>query len=157
MMLTGFFQNGYVVRNIDDAMAGLEQRHGPLAFTVLEPQVAAQTPEGFGLVHVKVALAWIGGLQIELIEPVAGYVRHYADVLDGGDAIRHHHIGLRVEDWEATRDALHREGAPIVYEGEFGNVKFVYIDARATLGHHIEYLWATPDGWRMLGWSDNPA
>ena len=153
--LNGFFQNGYVVADIDDAMARLQHTHGAIEFRCFEPEIEAQTPEGFGLVHVKVALAWIGTMQIELIQPISGYVRHYAAILDGGDAIRHHHIGLRVEDWDATLEEIQASTLPIVYEGHFGDVKFIYVDATATVGHQVEFLSATPEGWEMLGWPDD--
>ena len=155
MRLSGFFQNGYVVADIDSTMARMERQYGPLKFRTFEPEIEAQTPEGFGLVHVKVALAWIGTMQIELIQPISGYVRHYAAILDGDDQIRHHHIGLRVEDWDVTLADIQGSGLPIVYEGSFGDVRFIYVDATATLGHQIEYLSATPKGWAMLGWPED--
>lgn len=157
MDLSGFFQIGYVVSDIEQATVRLQQAHGPIEFRSFEPVIEAQTPEGFGIVHVKVALAWIGRMQVELIQPISGYVRHYAAILDGGDLIRQHHIGLRVDNWDVAMASISQSRLPIVYEGQFGDVKFVYVDAAATLGHQIEYLSATPEGWAMLGWPEDLA
>ena len=34
---------------------------------------------------------------------------------------------------------------------------FIYLDARKELGHHFEFIWATPEGWEMQGWpKDRP-
>lgn len=32
-----------------------------------------------------------------------------------------------------------------------------YLDARESLGHYFEYVWASPEGWGMIGWPEGRA
>jgi hypothetical protein len=41
---------------------------------------------------------------------------------------------------------------PLAFEGEVPGLIFIYLDARETLGHYLEYVWASPAGWEMSGW-----
>ena len=39
-----------------------------------------------------------------------------------------------------------------MFEGASGDeLKFLYLDARETLGHYLEYTWMTPARWAQLG------
>jgi catechol 2,3-dioxygenase-like lactoylglutathione lyase family enzyme len=104
---------------------------------------------------VRVALGWSGGLNIELIQPVAGHLDHYLPFLpaDKGDPVpRFHHIAVRRDDLDAMRDEMDRLGLPLAFESDVPGMVFVYLDARESLGHYFEYVWATPEGWDMIGW-----
>jgi hypothetical protein len=90
-------------------------------------------------------------LQIELIEPISGLVQFYADYLPADDSPRFHHICIRVEDWDSTRAEIARQKWPVAYEGEVAGAKFVYLDARDSLGHYIEYMWLAPEMWTAIG------
>lgn len=41
---------------------------------------------------------------------------------------------------------------PTVFETEAAGIASVFVDARACIGHHLEFVCATPEGWAMLGW-----
>ncbi len=48
-------------------------------------------------------------------------------------------------------------GLPLTFEGEVPGLVFIYLDARQTLGHYFEYVWATAEGWEMQGWPKEKA
>lgn len=155
MHLDRFFQNAYVTRDLDRAVALITERHGLKDWVFFEPEMDVYTADkGWAPCKVKVGLAWNGNVQVELIEPVRGNVQHYLDVLpaDPYDATpRFHHICMRVDDWDATRKLVADNDWPVAYEGGVEGCKFVYIDARDTLGHYVEYMWMSPEMWAGSG------
>lgn len=65
-----------------------------------------------------------------------------------------HHVCQRVESEQAYEDLLRRvdaDGLKIAAQGEHGgNVRYLYIDARAEIGHYLEHTWYTPSGLKMF-------
>jgi hypothetical protein len=155
MHLRSFFQNAYVTRDRARAEALIGERHGIQQWVHFEPEMTVFTAtDGWAPAHVKVALGWSGDLQIELIEPVSGNVRHYLDYLPADPADlspRFHHICMRVPDWEATRREVRERGWPVAYEGGVEGCEFIYIDARESLGHYVEYMWMSDELWAASG------
>lgn len=157
MYLNGFFQNAYVTHNLERAVALVRERHGIKDWVFFEPVMEVFTAQaGYGPCHVKVALGWAGDgtLQIELIEPVSGNLQHYLDYLpdDKTDiSPRLHHICMRVMDWDKARAEVDEKQWPVAYEGSVEGCKFVYIDARDSLGHYVEYMWMSPELWEASG------
>ena len=157
MRFNHFFQNAYVTRDLARAVATVTQWHGITDWVYFEPDMEVWTAtDGKGPCHLKVALGWVGALQIELIQPVSGNVRHYQEYLptDPADVTpRFHHICMRVHDWETARAEVRERGWPVVYEGGVEGCEFVYLDARESLGHYVEYLWMSPELWAASGGS----
>ncbi|MEZ5743078.1 MAG: VOC family protein [Sphingomonadaceae bacterium] len=160
MTLTGmhfrhFFQNAYVTRDLARAEALIGARHGIGEWVHFEPEMDVFTAtDGQGMAHVKVALGWAGNLQIELIEPVSGNVQHYLDRLpadEGNASPQFHHICMRVADWDATMALVEGGGWPVAYRGGVPGCEFVYIDARDSLGHYVEYMWMSDEMWAGSG------
>ena len=97
---------------------------------------------------MRVALANIDNMQIEIIQPMGGEMaRIYADSLpaDGNHANVFHHICVKVdgalEDWDAYFAKLAKE-RQIVFTLDPGpEVRVVYTDERATLGTYLEHIW----------------
>lgn len=153
--LRGHYQNAYVTHNLDAAMALIDARFGKIDWIVFDPEMQLKTPHGIKASTVRAALGWQAGHQIELIQPVSGHLDHYLPVLpaDPDDPTpRFHHIAVRRDDEAAMRAEIEALGFPLVFEGEVPGLVFIYLDARATLGHYFEYVWATPEGWAMQGW-----
>lgn len=153
-MLTGLYQIGYVTRDLDRAMAAYTLLSG-VRFTAMDIELAAQTPHGDKTIGVRVATGWAGLTQIELIQPVRGYIDPYLNVLpaDDGDASpRLHHLAVRREDINQARADVAASGLPLVFETGGNGITSLFVDARARLGHHLEVVCATPEGWAMLGW-----
>lgn len=155
MFLQGHYQNAYVTRDLDRAMELVRSRYGVSDYIVFEPEMVLKTPSGPKPSSVRAALAWAGGLQLELIEPVSGFLDHYLPYLpaDRSDASpRFHHMAVRRDDLDAMREEIARLGLPLAFEGEVPGLVYIYLDARESLGHYLEYVWAGPEGWEMIGW-----
>jgi hypothetical protein len=146
------YQNAYVTRDIDRALARFAARTGRSDLASFEIEVEAATPHGSGPARMKLALFWIDDLQYELIQPIAGMVHVYEEGLGDGDVPRFHHVAARVDEWAPFREEVDRLGLPVVREGASGEgLKYVYLDQRDLLGHYVEYVWADPARWRMIG------
>jgi hypothetical protein len=153
--MQGHYQNAYVTHNLEAAMDILRKRFAVDNYIVFEPDMPFTTPAGPKHVHVKACLAWTGGLQVELIEPISGFIDHYVPYLpkDRSDPTpRFHHIAVRRDDLSAMRQEIAQLGLPLAFEGEVPGLVFVYLDARQTVGHYFEYVWATEEMWRNTGW-----
>jgi len=153
VLLENHYQNAYVTRDIGRAIALFRTQYGFDGFRQLEIETEVTTPAGRGTYAMKMALGWIGGLQYELIEPVSGVVEVFKADLPDTYPMRLHHICMRVHDWSAFRAEVDRRKWPVVIEGSGtgGQLHFVYIDARDSLGHYLEYCWMTPERWAAMG------
>ena len=152
-MLEGkHFQNAYITRDIDKAIETFRKRlNGPVDARSFEVTVDVWTPKGSGKATNKLAFIWIDNLQYELIQPVAGLVDVYSDQLPADDSLKFHHVCMRVDDWDSFRANVDKLSYPVVLEGSSVALKYVYLDARDTLGHYLEYVWMTPERWKQLG------
>jgi hypothetical protein len=157
MLLRGHFQNAYVTRDIRWAMAHLTDRYGLSDWIDFEIELPLRTPHGDALQATKVGISWAAGLQVELIEPVSGYIEPYLPYLpaDAADPTpRFHHVAVRRESVAEIEREIAGLGAPIALQGGNADVDFAYLDARASLGHYVEFVCATEAGWRVMGWPE---
>lgn len=151
MLLANHYQNAYVTRDIEKALDIFRERYGIPDPRYFQAEVEVTTPKGTGLAINKVAFIWIGNLQYELIEPVSGPVDIYRDALPE-QGMRFHHICMRSHDWDATLAEVERQKLPIVYRGDTSSgLKFIYADARDTLGHYLEFTSVPPAVWTAMG------
>ena len=166
MFLRGHFQNAYVTHDLDRAMAIVAARFGIERFDRFDPEMVVKTTAGDRPLCVRVASFWTGGLNIEMIEPVSGYVDHYMALLppDRADPVpRFHHASFRRDDEAEMRDEIARLGLPLAFEGPLTikgaipKLIFVYLDARATLGHYLELTWKSAAAWQLVGWPEGRA
>lgn len=153
-MITGrHYQNAYVTRNVDKAVAEFRERAE--VRTVLETEVAVEvwTPQGTGTGVQKLAFVWVEDLNYELIEPKSGDVLAiYRDALPEGDGLKFHHVCHVVDDWDALMAKVERQPYPVVLKGgTAGLLQFLYLDTREWLGHYTEYVWMVPDRWAAMG------
>jgi hypothetical protein len=160
MFMKNHFQNAYVTHDLERAMALIDRRFGRIDWIVFDPTMMLLTPQGPKESTVRAALGWNDGLQIELIQPVSGHLDHYLPALpeDPDDPTpRFHHVAFRRDDEAAMRAEIAELGFPVLFESSVPGLIFIYLDARETLGHAYEYIWATPEGWEMQGWpKDKP-
>jgi len=163
MFLTGHMQNAYVTHNLDKAMEIVADRFGVEHFDRFDPDMVVNTPIGHQPMVNRVASFWAGGLNVEIIEPVSGYVDHYLAMLpdDRSDAVpRFHHISLRRDDEAAMRAEIARLGLPLAFEGPVSikeaipSLVFVYLDGRQSLGHYVEFTWKSAEAWKFVGWPE---
>ena len=145
------YQMGYVTRDLDEAIAFLREKTGAAEFALREPDLLVDwrgTPQRL---HMRVAIANVGRMQVEVIQPIDGPA---ADIyregitLDAGPVI-FHHVGIAIHGGIANWTQLEKDVAahdPFVlgfaYDHEGAPaVRFAYCDTRPTLGHYTEYLW----------------
>ena len=151
-MLEGkHFQNAYITRDIDKALDIFCSRLGVKEARSFEVTVDVTTPAGSGSATNKLAFIWVDNLQYELIQPVSGLVSVYSEQLPADDSMKFHHICMRVDNWERFRANVEQQRYPVVLEGGSDALKYVYLDARDTLGHYLEYVWMTPERWAQVG------
>lgn len=138
-------QNAYVTTDMDQALAVWRDDFDASSFYVFTNEAPGM--ECSHPYRLKIALANIGGVEIELIEPLDGNPM-YSDLLpkDGSFAMRFHHVCMRIDGplmhFEAHMASLDPVKHPVVYFGGMADLmRFSYTDERATLGHYIEHVW----------------
>ena len=151
MLLEGHYQNAYVTRDIEKSLATFRTLYGVQETKHFQTEIEVKTPAGSAIIVNELSFIWIGNLQYELIEPVSGAVDIYREALPE-QGMRLHHVCMRTFDWERTIAELDRHKLQIVLEGNTSTgLKFVYADARATLGHYLEFVWMPQALWTAMG------
>lgn len=148
MFLEKHYQNAYVTSDIDRAVDLIQREHG-LTGEVQRIEVTNQiwTPDGEGASTLKLAFIWKGRLQYELIEPVSGLVGLYQDAVPRDRLLQFHHVAMRADDWDGLLTDIGRQNKKIAMKGEAGPIKYLYVDARDTLGHYLEYVSGPAEFW----------
>jgi len=156
-ILTGFCQLAYVTNDIDEGMA-LYATYGVPSFHRLDAELPAEANGEAGTIKLKVALANVEGVQIELIEPVADLGGFYNSAIAGqtGFALGLHHVCQKLTrdfaDWEAHIAELGGTRRPIVCSARADDyARIVFTDDRKLLGAYIEHIWMTPEAWADMG------
>lgn len=151
-MLERHYQNAYVTPDIERAIEVLRERFGVTEVQQVEATTDVWTPNGSGPQTSKLAFIWVGKLQYELIQPISAPSDLYSAAVDPNKLLNFHHIAMRVAgDWDEFRAGLDREGRKIAVEGSTPTgLRFCYVDARDTLGHYLEYVWAPDAMWAHL-------
>lgn len=150
-LLEGFDQISYVTNDMTRALEIMEQEYAVGPFRTFPAKFQARVGDLTGPMELIVSVAEINGLKVEVIEPVVElgdiYSRYLAPEREAGLAF--HHTGVRIggdDDtlWNERYAALEKAGK-VYYTGDSGpNVKFVYVDERARLGHFVEHSWVRP-------------
>jgi hypothetical protein len=145
-LLANVWQLGYVTTDLDRATEFMADRFGLTDCRRLPSDtatfLAGDQPVPW---EVKVAMGARGGLIVELIEPVAGEIDFYTEVLpDGGEfAVRLHHVATYTAtgdaEWDRLRALLAESDLTVDYTVLIpGRVRAGYVDTRAALGHWLE-------------------
>ena len=147
----GIAQLGLVVRDLDHTVECYWKQFGigPWHFyTYRRPLVKQMTYRGQPADYaMRIALAWIGPLRIELIE-MAGGDSVYADfVREHGYGV--HHFGLLVDDMDAALAQARDAGLTMTMDGagfgRDGDGHYAYLDTERDLGTTLELI-ARPNG-----------
>jgi hypothetical protein len=146
------FQISYVTRNIDKAMATLRAQNPIRAEFYAEVETDMLTPEGPAALSMKLAFLWVAdAFHYELIQPVRGLDHIYAAALPDDDSLRFHHTCARVDDWDTFRRTVADQPYPLAFESTGGTNRLLYLDARETMGHYLEFACITPEFWHRSG------
>jgi hypothetical protein len=132
------FQVAYATGDIDQALALFATRYGVTQWARLEGALATGG-------HIRVELAWMGTVMIELLSAHGEGAGIYMDRL-AGQALRLHHLGYLIDD-DAQWDALMRcHGDRLAHVSHnTGFMKSCFVDA-PELGHYLEYICPEPAG-----------
>jgi hypothetical protein len=153
----GYFQTAYVTNDIGLAMQRAGESYGIADWYRSDDLVLCTS--GGGTANIKVALAYVGESQIELIEPAGGDDGLYRDYLDAdGFQLRFHHICKAFETEEQYVENLswlRKDGVTLPMamsvEQSRGIAMACYADFRERLGHHLEFVWFTDEGRAWMG------
>ena len=139
-------QIAYVTNDMDGAVRTFQDIYGAPGFYQFS-NVGPDGAIGDGP-QLKIALARVGGIEIELIEPIGDTAALFRDVLPAGQdlAIRFHHVAIRIAggiaEWDAHVASIDYDRHPKVFEGGLGDdLRFFYTDERSRLGHYVEHVW----------------
>jgi len=141
-----FFQIGYVVPNLDAGLAHLNAKLGAPRFMVFREIVVENGwfRGGPATINHSMAFGYVGDVQFEVIEPVAGKST-YSEFLDRVPAGGVHHLGFSVEDYDAATADLLARGYRLVQRGTFGDTKFGYFESSDDPGTMTEIVYLDPN------------
>lgn len=94
-------------------------------------------PEPYSM---KLALAMIGPVMLELIQPLKGK-SHYKEFLEKRGEGLHHIAAFRVEDIDEVIAHLKKQGIGVLMSGEWHGGRFAYMDTEKQLGTVVELVW----------------
>jgi Glyoxalase/Bleomycin resistance protein/Dioxygenase superfamily len=143
-------QIAYVTNDMDRALAVFRDDYDVPFFYVFANDAPGLTQSDGA--QLKIALALVGDVEIELIEPLEGTAPLFSAPFptDGSFAIRFHHVAYRItgalKDFEAHMASIDPARHPVVWQGAMGDLmRYAYTDERATLGHYVEHVWMHPN------------
>lgn len=136
-------QLGYVVTDVDRAIAYYKDTFGVRPWLVLEerPEPCIEAGEE---IHpmLRIALSYLGPVQMELIEAVEGECLHRDYVQQSGGGL--HHLGFMVRDLDKRLDACHRLGIGVLQRGTIADtgltVDYAYLDTVEQAGVILEFI-----------------
>lgn len=113
---------------------------GPWSVYTYAPPVLSETKiRGEDVNYsMRLALATIGSLQLELIEPLDGPSIYKEFLAEKGEGL--HHIQTKVRDVDETMTALRDLGINILMSGKFASGEFYYMDSKPLYGVIIELV-----------------
>ncbi len=138
-------QVAVVVRDLDRAMERYvdEVGIGPWSVYTFSPDWIRMTFRGEERGYVmKLALAQVGDVMYELIEPVQG-PNTYEEFLNArGEGL--HHLGYFVDDIDAAIEEMEGKGFPLLQSGRGfgteGDGAYAYFETEDALGHILEAI-----------------
>ena len=138
-------QIGYVVPDITETMAYYRDTFGigPWMLRLEKPNPCIENGKE---VHpsIKIALAYTGSIQIELIQIVEGESFHLKHLEDSKGGI--HHLGFKVQDLKKRLDACQKAGIGILQlntiKGTGYTVECAYLDTVEQADIIIEFIQA---------------
>jgi hypothetical protein len=145
------YQVSYVARDLEKAMDFLRKKMGAEEFALREPELTVNVGGEPRPQKIRVAMANIGKMQLEVIEPVSGAVGIYTDGVDyDRSVLTFHHVGVVVPgpiaNWTKMQEEVRAGGDDFALSyaydhGPEAMVRFAYVDTRPYYGHYTEYLW----------------
>ncbi len=139
------FQIGIVVPDLNAALKGWTDIYGVGPWTVYThsdeylTEVRRREDLCAEKFKFRCALAMVGDLQVELIQPVYGMPVYQDFILKTGGGVHHLKEKLEGTALEERLAELARRGCETVFSGNFYGSLFAYADTRAALGLIMEF------------------
>ena len=156
-ILSGFSQLAYTTNDLEQALAIYAEHYGIPSFHRLDAHIVARVGDREGSAELKIALANVRGVNIELMEASHDVGGFFTSAISGrsGFAFALHHVCQRLEgsisNWDAHLTDLQMSGRQIAFYGDAGDyARLVFTDDRAMLGAYVEHLWMTPEAWQDI-------
>jgi catechol 2,3-dioxygenase-like lactoylglutathione lyase family enzyme len=145
-VFTETLQVALVVRDLDQAMRTYVHDYGigPWEIYDFNPDTVEGMSENGRPVRRawRLALARVGGVQWELIEPLDDESIYAQFLASKGGGV--HHIGVGVSDFQDTIAGLREAGRNVVFGGKYNGVTFAYLPTEPDLGVVTEIFDAPP-------------
>ena len=131
-------QLSFAVPNVDDALPRYQAMFGG-EFTAMDVPgmdvVVRGKPE---TVSLRLGFGSTAGLEVELVEVVAGGWPTLPWIAEHGEVL--HHVRYPVDDFAGTRDRMQAAGCTLVMEGHTSGVSFGYLEVPALNGMVVELI-----------------
>lgn len=143
----GLFQQAFVVADLERAEQATRETLGCGEFVDLPAADLEYDLRGSrASCALALGFARSGNMQIELLQPVRGEGLHVEFLAANGPGA--HHLGFLVDDLDAVVALGEAAGAPKVMGGQFGSLRFCYLDTWEALGVYVELV-EDPDAMMM--------
>jgi hypothetical protein len=130
---------GLAVHDLDDAMKRFGEQFGIEKWGMLASEVPSTYRGAETVAGIRSAFARQGALFIELVQPTTGMFTAKTFLEERGEGI--YHLGYWVEDMAAVIDRADTLGIGVDWVFPVtGDPLAVYLDAKQTLGVHIELV-----------------
>jgi catechol 2,3-dioxygenase-like lactoylglutathione lyase family enzyme len=122
---------GAVVRDINKAIAGLSSLGiGPIGMpdgqTITEVQLQGEVRGKPAVWKMKISMARVGDLDLELLQPAGGESVLQEFIDSGHEGI--HHVAYLVDDFQGEAAGLVRQGAKVIMSGKADRGGFAYLE-----------------------------
>jgi 4-hydroxyphenylpyruvate dioxygenase-like putative hemolysin len=87
---------------------------------------------------MRLAIAQVGALQVELIQPLEGPSIYKEFLAERGEGL--HHLQSRVNDIAKPLAAFSEQGIGVLMSGKFGEGEFYYLDTERLFGFTYEVV-----------------
>ncbi len=135
----GLFQQAFVVADLEQAQASMQATLGCGEFVNLPATDLDYDLRGRRVsCALDLGFARSGNVQIELIRPVRGEGLHVEFLAGNGPGA--HHLGFLVDDLDAVVTTADAGGFPKLMGGQFGSLRFCYLDTWEALGLYTELV-----------------
>ena len=137
MMKDGdIIQIAHVVKDLDGAMKHFWEVFGigPWdVYTFAPPALRESMVYGKPSDHTyKLAVAWVGDVQVELMQPLTGRSLYDEFLEKKGEGL--HHVKLYYKDCEQALKDFEAKGIKIIQSGKFDEDEFYYLDTEDLVG-----------------------
>ncbi len=143
LKLPGLGQIGYVVKDVDKTVSYYRDTLGIRPWMLLDERPEPCIEKGEE-VHplLRIALAYTGSVQVELIQVVEGESVHLNHPVES--LWRVHHLGFMVQDINKRLDACQKLGIDVLQRGAIRDIGFrvdyAYLDTVEQAGVVIEFI-----------------